>query len=84
MHPDGSARTRLTRTGTVGEASPSWSPDGAWITYARTGPEDFNSSVFVMRSDGTCQTAVLPTAGRRSYSSPAWRPHTGGVKPKAC
>ena len=35
--PDGSARTRLTRTGTVGEASPSWSPDGAWITYARTG-----------------------------------------------
>jgi len=47
-------------------------------------PRGFTSSVFVMRSDGTCQTAVLPTAGGRSYSSPAWRPHTGGVKPKAC
>ncbi len=84
MHPDGSAKTRLTRTGTVGEASPSWSPDGAWITYARTGPEDFTNSVFVMRSDGTCQTAVLLTAGRRSYSAPAWRPHTGSFRPPTC
>lgn len=72
MHPDGSARTRLTSTGTVGEESPLWSPDGAWITYARTGPEDFTTSVVMMRSDGRCQTAVPPTAGRRSYAAPAW------------
>jgi TolB protein len=81
MHPDGSGRTRLTRTKTVGEESPSWSPDGRWIAYARTGPADFTRSVFVMRPDGTCQTAVLPTAGRRSYASPAWRPGTGDVNP---
>ena len=63
---------------------PAWSPDGRWIAYARTGPADFTRSVFMMRSDGTCQTALLPTAGRRSYASAAWRPGTGDVKPPAC
>jgi Tol biopolymer transport system component len=57
VRPDGTGLTQLThaRGGTVNYLSASFSPDGAWLTFARTpgtGREG-NADVFVMRADGT-------------------------------
>jgi Tol biopolymer transport system component len=78
MRPDGSHQTRVS-TSEVAESAPSFSPDGSWIAYDRTGPEDFSTSVFRVRADGTCPTLILSASPRRSVSSPAWRPAGGSI-----
>jgi TolB protein len=79
MRPDGSHATRLTTTKEIAESAPSWSPDGSWIAYDRTGPNDFTTSVFRVRADGTCPTVILSASPHRSVSSPAWRPANGST-----
>jgi len=57
VRPDGSGLTQLThaRGGSVQYLSASFSPDGDWITAARTPGtgKAGNADVFVMRADGT-------------------------------
>lgn len=51
---DGSGRLALTSAPGVQE-TPTWSPDGAWITYGAFDPAQptFSTSIWVVRADGT-------------------------------
>ena len=57
VRPDGTALRQLTRArgGVVQHLSSSFSPDGRWITFAKTPGKGRagNADVFVMRADGT-------------------------------
>ena len=44
---DGTGRTNLTRTQSVAEAEPAWSPDGRLIAFTQ------DRNIFVMNADGT-------------------------------
>jgi hypothetical protein len=46
---------------------PSWSPDGKWIAFARTGPD--GRSIHLVRPDGSDEHLLV-----RSGSAPAWSP----------
>lgn len=55
MNGDGSHVQRLTDN-KVADTSPTWSPDGRWIVFARIfqlGPGEFQWDLFKMRSDGS-------------------------------
>lgn len=60
--PDGSAARRLTVDG----YSPSWSPDGGWIAFARSG------DIWIMRSDGSEPRRV--TRSPQTEDAPDWLP----------
>jgi Tol biopolymer transport system component len=49
VNPDGSALTQLTKTGSVTEDDPAFSPDGNYIAYTRNS----NGYLFIMRADGS-------------------------------
>ena len=72
IRPDGSGMRALTRfkTGTM-VLSYSFSPDGKWITFAKTG-RGGQPDVFVMRSNGTGIRPVTRTA--LWDSAPDWGP----------
>jgi TolB protein len=78
MDADGSNPRRLTKSEQLDEASPSWSPDGRWIVFAREGPSSFLQQVMLTRSDGGCARVLVGDGsgshGDVSYESPAWRP----------
>jgi TolB protein len=59
MDSDGGDVTRLTETPHE-EASPSWSPDGTRIVYSRILDEDEPHELWVVNSDGSCPTKLLP------------------------
>lgn len=65
--PAGGGTPRQLTNTAAQEYDPSWSPDGAWIAYART-PQNGNSEVWVMRSDGSDQHRLVE--GWR----PVWSP----------
>jgi Tol biopolymer transport system component len=67
---DGTGRTNLTRTPTVGEVGPAWSPDGRLIAFAQEG------NIFVMNADGTGRKRVTNYAPVDDYSAdlPDWSP----------
>jgi TolB protein len=58
MDADGSDVRRLTETDDQ-ELSPSWSPDGKLIVYARVAGEDEPSYLYVANADGTCPTRLV-------------------------
>jgi Tol biopolymer transport system component len=74
---DGSSPERLTRTGDLNEARPSWLPDGSRIAYQR-GEVIQNAeamSILETNADGTCEREILRGSGPGAwYASPAWRP----------
>jgi Tol biopolymer transport system component len=73
---DGSLR-RLTRTRDLNEATPSWSPDGAWLAYQRGRVIDNaeGMGIFVIRPDGTEMSHVaLDPKLETWYARPSWRP----------
>jgi Tol biopolymer transport system component len=66
VEPDGSARTRLTTTGTRNDCDPAWSPDGARIAFhSETGDDGGEWTLRVMNADGaglqTIEDGVEPT-----------------------
>ena len=61
----GGRRMLMPRPEANGAHSPSWSPDGRWITYASYA----DGGVYVIRSDGTQRSLLVPHA-----SAPAWSP----------
>ena len=79
MQADGSEPTRLTESAELAEATPSWSPDGSRIAYAREGPAAFEQQLMMVNADGTCPTLIVGDAGdssvdASSFESPSWRP----------
>jgi Tol biopolymer transport system component len=70
INADGTGERQLT-SGRVGDAYPSWSPDGSKIAFnsLRTGI----SEIFVMNPDGTGQTNVSNSPKAQDYD-PAWSP----------
>jgi Tol biopolymer transport system component len=78
---DGRNLVRLTRTRTINESNPAWSPDGARIAYQAGGVTDERpgSGIFEMNADGTCTTRFLVDTSRRDwYANPVWRPSSKG------
>lgn len=73
MSASGGAARALTRSPTVDEEEPSWSPDGTKIVYGRSGGDPTDSpDIWVMNSDGSNQRALVATA---DYDHrPAWSP----------
>ena len=67
---DGSNRRRLTNTGSI-YRDLAWSPDGKLLAYA-SGPDFFNTKIFVMNVDGT-QPRQL-SSGPGTDIAPAWSP----------
>jgi Tol biopolymer transport system component len=77
MNADGGNRRRLTRTRRLDELAPSWSPDGATITYTRGRPYQNAEiySIWRLNPDGSCREALLAGSPRGAwYASPVWRP----------
>jgi Tol biopolymer transport system component len=72
IRPDGTGLTQLTNfVGTVEVFSSSYSPDGKWIVFSRSGRGGL-PDLFVMRSDGTGLRQLTRTA--RWDSAPDWGP----------
>jgi Tol biopolymer transport system component len=65
VNPDGSGLTQLTKTSTLDESSPAFSPDGNYIAFTR------NAGLWVMRSDGTEQHLIASVSDSSSF---AWSP----------
>jgi Tol biopolymer transport system component len=79
MDADGSNVRRLTESESLDEETPSWSPDGSRIAYAREGPASFEQQLMVVSADGTCPKLVAGDAAdssidAMSFESPSWRP----------
>jgi len=88
---DGGNLRRLTRTESLAEAGPAWSPDGTRLAFAREGPAAFQRELMVVKADGGCPTRLIGDASDHSgktpsFESPAWRPGrlTGDLAPLAC
>ena len=87
MNADGSGVTPLT-TGDglgpfTGDVSPSWSPDGSKVVFARGVPSDFPgaSAIFVINADGSglkrltkLQARTIRPESRHAWGAPAWSP----------
>lgn len=77
MDAGGGGQMRLTRTRELDEQSPSWSPDGFWIAYARQGPSILIAQAMRSRADGTCPSRIVGNAELRTaltFDQPSWRP----------
>jgi Tol biopolymer transport system component len=71
MDADGSHQTRLTRTDTISESAPTWSPDGARIAYFRDAGER-GSFIVTVGADGSCPVRITASGGEDRF--PAWQP----------
>jgi Tol biopolymer transport system component len=84
VHDDGTGLRRLTtgwtpgREGSAlsGDFSPSWSPGGQRIVFARQTGTAGDNQLFVMNADGSDQRLLhdRPPPGFNSEESPAWSP----------
>jgi hypothetical protein len=73
MNADGSGKTDLTETMSVGELNPVWSPDGTKIVYAAEPAQvGANRDLFVMNADGSGQTNL--TNSPSFEDGPDWMP----------
>ena len=66
MAPDGSNQHPLTGAGSTFDSTPSWSPDGKRIAFAR------NGAIFVMAADGSGQRRLTHPA-RSELPAPTLR-----------
>jgi Tol biopolymer transport system component len=72
IRPDGTGRKQLTHVGrTIEVLSSSYSPDGKWIVFSRTGKGRL-PDLFIMRSDGSGVRQLTRTS--RWESAPDWGP----------
>ena len=73
MDADGKNLTRLVRGGD--NLTPSWSPDGEWIAFARTYVA--KPGIYLVRRDGTGLCRVVSLAARQGLAMPTWSPRVG-------
>jgi hypothetical protein len=71
MDANGSHQTRLTRTDTINESAPTWSPDGTRIAYFRDASER-GSFIVTVGADGSCPVRITAAGGEDRF--PAWQP----------
>lgn len=78
MDSNGGDERRITESEGLDEASPSWSPGGLQIAYAREGPSRFVEQLMVVSLDGGPPQVLAGNAAKRvlapSFYSPAWQP----------
>lgn len=72
MDADGKNLTRLMRGGD--NSTPSWSPDGEWIAFARHSVS--SPGIYLIRRDGTGLCHVAATHGDGLHT-PTWSPQVG-------
>ena len=65
MNADGSNQINLSNNA-ADDSEPSWSPDGAKITFTR------DDEIYIMDADGANQIAL--TSGQGRNAQPAWKP----------
>jgi Tol biopolymer transport system component len=68
VNADGSSRKVLRSPKDRFDRSPSWSPDGAWIAFASSGPQE-SPGIWAMRADGSQRRQLV-----RFGATPAWSP----------
>jgi Tol biopolymer transport system component len=86
MHRDGSHKRRITRR-RADDSSPSWSPDGRFLTFESDGTVRgrLDRRAFVMNADGTC-ARLLIRERNATIRYPAWQPgpHRPTGPPLSC
>ena len=70
INADGSGQTNLTRTPTIAEADPAWSPNGRRLAFARQ--EGGNWDIYLMNADGSGVTRL--TSHTAADRNPTWSP----------
>ncbi len=73
INPDGTGTTNLTKTPTLNESEPSWSPDGMKVAFTRCA-STFDCDVVVMNADGSGVTNLTNTGGAVAERRPAFSP----------
>lgn len=71
MNDDGSGQTQLT-TAANSSRTPSFSPDGSKIVFARSGPA--GSAIWIMNSDGSDPTPLTTGSSSADDGSPSFSP----------
>jgi hypothetical protein len=79
IKPDGTDPVRLTlrtqsKTETRSQATPSWSPDGAFLAYTEAAITKSNSKYSILRIPSAGGSSVNLTSDLIKASSPKWRP----------
>ncbi len=79
MDADGSHVDRLTHSGALDEAAPSWSPDGSRIDYQAQSASGFAKELRATSADGSCSVTIAGNAavskqGDAWWVEPVWRP----------
>ena len=72
MDADGANQVRLVRGGD--NLTPSWSPDGNWIAFARSAVA--TPGIYMVRPNGSGLCLIAQTSGRDEFGAPTWSPAT--------
>jgi Tol biopolymer transport system component len=70
MNADGTGLVNLTRSGSVNELAPDWSPDGSRIAFVSN--RDGNNEIYVMDADGSDARRLTTNAAWDNH--PSWSP----------
>ena len=70
---DGSAPRRLASPGTD-EMSPTWSPGGDRIAFARQSPGGASADIVISQPDGTGERVISHLGATGGWASPTWSP----------
>ncbi|MFK7759397.1 MAG: S41 family peptidase [Phycisphaerales bacterium] len=65
---------QLTNTSGAAERSPTWSPDGRWISYFSD--EDGEYELYIMQSDGKGETRKLTEGNKTFWMNASWAPNS--------
>ena len=87
MEPDGSETYNWTRTTSLGDSAPSWSPDGAWIAFEARPYNTFTQQgsardIYVMRFEGADLTNISNAQARNQAGNEGpivWSPDSSQV-----
>ena len=72
MVMDADARNQVRIVSGGRNLTPAWSPDGAWIAFARN--DIASPGIFIVRPTGSGLCRVVTTSGVFPFAAPAWTP----------